>query len=711
MRNLVCVLSFLFVYSTCLISQRNAPVAGDAATLVDLLRKDYSVIDQSLLDDEIMKNRSQVISIFKSYLSGNLILNQPDYKKIQDSLKKKQDSFDLAQKIYTTYTTVDLNSKSIEEIREVNKKLNDYTNNLETSKRELYKAKFDKDSFELKELKNNYKDSFNLYLDTIIGSFISKYTSLQNKEIDINAKSNPNASIQKSIPFLGGDVGFEMVIDGLSKFLAKRIKEELTTYVIDEVKRWLKNPGQNDPIAELKVILPRTNEYLLNFNANQVTNFPTQIKQYIEDDFNHIFDNVGNLRNTPRLQRLTEQYPDIDFALEAIEMIPNLSKIKNPVDYFELLENSRNLNRWKTEQSNHIKYNIANTLSLSTMLAHSFTFIENGQPRFVSTDFISTYGSELEFYLLYVGFLRQQNVKYYNDLKFLKESKDPIIIQNALKSIVKKDLSQINADKVLISSTEIKKLNKSGLKIGPDTLYTYINSIIDLAQEVTFSCDTVIKYLDVKLANQKTEIEIKEKISPYFRIASQMNEIVLDFQKKRYSTGLIKTLEITNDFMSSANNWNGEDILKNIRELSLLDQKSLKKRMYANEWNKLNELLTVRQSTETKITSGQKDTLRSLILNLNTAISFYYENFPLVRSQQENIVKLASLANSWVNTGIIPVSEKQSAKEILDSTSFREIILSTYFGYKIADEIDVINTKLKDVKIGDKHVFFKARIR
>ena len=57
-----------------------------------------------------------------------------------------------------------------------------------------------------------------------------------------------------------------------------------------------------------------------------------------------------------------------------------------------------------------------------------------------------------------------------------------------------KDIGK-NAEKLMINSTEIKKLNKTGVKISPDTLYTYINSIIDLAQEVTFGCDTLVKYL------------------------------------------------------------------------------------------------------------------------------------------------------------------------------------------------------------------------
>lgn len=719
MKKLPLLILLITLIPTALSSQKNAPVAGDASILIDLLRKDYKAYASDLLDEEIAKDRAQVISIFKNYLTDT----QKKFENIDKSRKNTITTeyglilanFNAKQKAFTTYSTLENINRTVTEIKVDKDNLNKILSDLNYYKKELYQIKFSKDIFELEAIMKEFSD--NQYLKHIITKFIEKYNSLKTNSIDYESKSNQSAAIQKSIPFLGGDVGFEMVIDGLSKFLAKRIKEELTTYVIEEVKAWLENPGQNDPIAELKVILPRTNTYLLKFTANQVTNFPNQIKQYIEDDFNHIFENAGNLKNTPRIQKLIEKYPDIDFAMEAIEMIPNLAKIKNPMDYFELLENSRNLDSWKFSD-NQVKYNIANTLSLSTMLAHSFTFIENGQPRFVGTDFISGHGSEEEFYLLYTGFLYQQSEKYY-DVNF-KNSSEEISFKNLLKNIVKedpaasvflkdklffqklfKDISK-NAEKVLVGGNEMKKVNKNGLKIGPDTLNSYINSIINLAEDLTYGCDTLINYLRVKSNPAVNSINFKLNIRPYFDIAHKMNEILLDFQKKRYSTGLIKTLEITNHFMSRTKNWDGEDILKNIRDLGNLEQKNLSIKMHASDWHKLNDIL---YSSSFPIRTGQADTINKIVQILKKAVDFYYEKYSSIGSELNNLVKLSSILNNLALSKSISPADKVEALIIIRNPSIQKIILSTFLGYNISDDFELINNKLTDIKIREVEVF------
>lgn len=533
-------LLFLIAFCSDLEAQKNLPVAGDAGILTDLLKRDYTTIDPALFIEEVTKDRALVISTFKSYLTESQ----------RDSLDSMRTNV-LTSKTYTysldrrTKTTTLQNAYSEEQKlaislakeKTVNQTaLNEAIGKIELLKDSINSLKFKDDTMELSSLRRVYRQGNNTYLSEIISLFIHKYTLLKARnKSDSQARSNSNASLKKSIPFLGGEMGFEMIMEGLSKFIAQRIKEELSTAVIERIKEWLAHPKDSDPLAELKVLLPRTNAYLLSFNANQITNFTHEIKQYIEDDLNHILENIGGLRDTPRIKRLAANYPDVDFALEALELIPTLSKIKDPIDYFEILENSRNINRWKAS-TDIVRFNIANLLQLSSMLARSIVIIEDEQRRFAGPEFVGSYSADPNFYLLYVGFLRQQNLKYYNvhfhvrtantvtldivnrpggrgpqsmtitEIRYPIEASLDVLMQGFTRSRLENIRSDReffesvfvqtgkDAEKVFHSVLDIRIANKKGYHIGADTIYSFIRNTINLAKQVTYAADTVVNF-------------------------------------------------------------------------------------------------------------------------------------------------------------------------------------------------------------------------
>src|SRR5688572_5964118 len=67
----------IFLFSLCLFpgilsAQKDAPVSGHAATLFDLLKKDYNAIDPENRKEELAKDRTAVIAIFKGYLEDSI---------------------------------------------------------------------------------------------------------------------------------------------------------------------------------------------------------------------------------------------------------------------------------------------------------------------------------------------------------------------------------------------------------------------------------------------------------------------------------------------------------------------------------------------------------------------------------------------------------------------------------------------------------------
>lgn len=790
-QNLLLIIGLLL--SQALLSQKNAPVAGDAAQLVDLLKKDYNSIDPSTRNDELIKDRALVIATFKSYMTEIQNAALTDEIKKTSILLQKYDSIQIAykkaQQVLSLYSSITVSAKDDNEARRIKETLTGLSNNVETYKGEYYTAKYKADDQELGFLKTVY-NSKNEYAEYIIEQFINKYKAINNNVADALAKSNPNTSLQKGIPFLGGDMGFEVIIEGLSKFLSKRIKEELTTHVIDKVKEWLENPKENDPLSELKVLLPRTNAYLIDFKASQVTNFPNEIKQYIEDDFNHIIENMDGLRNTPRIQRLMASHPDVDFAMEALQLIPNLSKIKNPIDYFETIENSRNLSRWK-ESNEAVKFNIANTLQLSSMLAHSLTIIEGGQPRFAGSDFISTYGSDLNFYLLYVGFLNQQNTKYYDIHFFIKADNnfklttinDPSGINKAgedalqfkfplsegFKKLVTIDLLsgvgtigklnkdrkffettfiQIgkNAEKVYTSALEIKKANKKGDKIGPDTVYTFVKSIIELAEEVTAAGDTLVNYLMTKaeIINKKItaikidysigtpiytitstsvpgsenihSLQLKEKAEPYFAVANKTNDIVLDLQKTKYATALIKALEVTTEILpnklTQSMNFlsNSITIMPEI-QTNLIGNKSVIDGWFTEDWFKV--IPVVNGSTAGVELKVDKELAASATLIYDELIkikNYYFSHYEVDQKVMKDIGKLiVQVKNMQVKGNTNNSNELAEVKALLANPTFHYILISFYSNLRVDEFAEKLENEMKqytvDIKGNAKNIF------
>lgn len=542
-------------------AQKSAPIAGDAAQLIDYLRKDYSSVPLKDRPEEIARDRAKVLAIFKGYLTdeeqGELdSVKVADDSELDSIIKEYKLEIEFNRSLKSNPIRIDNKAQYGDFVKE----LKDADSTLESIRKNYLREIYQKDSSEFSTISDGI-EADNPYLKHMLVDFQTKYQNLQEYKTDAQAQAAYQSAIQKSIPFIGGDIAFSTAIEGLSRFIAKRLKQELNVYVIGQFQEWLRKSGPNDPLAELKVMLPRTLEYLLQFDASQFTSFTDDIKQYIEEDFNNILSNAANLKDTPRFKRLVEAYPETAFAFEALEFIPQLSKMSRPIEYFGLIEQSETVAEWADSSKYPVRFNIANSLKLSSLLAHSLTVVKNGQLRFASLDFLGNYAAEPEFYLLYMGFLHQQNRKY-EDIKFVGKKAEVFNLDSMLQASMTKPADiQASSDQVKSlsqmltrigkSSTEvfeqgqaIRKANKRGEPVGADTVFQFIGSTIDLAEQIAKSGDDF-----VKLVWGSSELELAEKTQPYFASARLCNGIVLDFQKQRFAGALLKALELPSKFI------------------------------------------------------------------------------------------------------------------------------------------------------------------
>lgn len=696
---ITCFLSGLF----CLLSfnpasaQKDAPVAGHAALLIDLLKKDYKTVDPETKEEEIAKDRSLVIGIFKSYLenyklssintgqlTGLIYKVDTDYQRYLKA--KKNAASTIGQNISTSDSAV---------ATLLIKKTTDDIGDLEDCKNDYFKSRQAADEQELTEIFKNY-DTENKFISTMVDLFKNKYHALANSKADLSANVNYTTSLQKSIPFIGGNMSYEL-INGLGEFLAKRIKEELVTYAMDNIKAALEKRKGNIPLQELAIILPKTTAYLKTFNAEKIQTFQTDLKGYIQNDLNSLLENAQLLRNSPRVKGLVEKYPDLDFAFEAMNIIPNLAKVKYPIDYFTILSSGAMVSRWK-QSGDATRNNIANLLTFSQMLAHSITIVENGEPRFIAADLWSSYSSEDNFYKLYAGFLYQQNIKYYQICFLRPDGAGQMELSNILKDVVgrnnlpyKKEFENLitditkNAEYVYSNAQAIKKANKNGTHIGADTIHTFIKSMISFSKNLVAGQNALLSEMSAKGSE---EYQLSDKFNKYFQVAETANEVVFAIQTKKYANGIEQLLTVIDSLMP-------QGIPKEIPEIFALINSGEKP--IWKSWQDLNQWLN-----QVPTDNPNAALINSFYLEFNKVdgwLQSHRGDYP--KDYPERISKVRTAINHFrygtVATGAI-AEEVKVISDLLKDRTFQIMVLSVYAEVPIQQFSGKLELHMKSLK-------------
>ncbi|WP_316827425.1 hypothetical protein [Pedobacter miscanthi] len=705
------ILVFLFfLFTTSVFAQKDAPVVGYAAKLVELLKKDYNAVDPDLKDQELAENRTEAIGIFKSFL------REQDREKL--IIKGYDSSLSIVNTSFQTYTSLKKQFTAYSSSPPVSSKetdLDDYAYNLnilsgqvESQKNTYYEDKSSLDLSEIAALRDLYKAFGNHYLGDIIDKFHRKYNAIGSKNVDGFSSTGNSLSVQKSVFSVPGELSAQMFLTALADILAKRIQEELSLYATQRVQKWLSNPGPSDPIAEFKVLLPQTTNYFLNLSSDGLIN-AKQLRENIEADLNDLLKNSENLRNTPRMRRFLTKYPEMDFALEGVKIISSISGIKSPIDYFTILENSSILQKLPTSNE-FAKFNLVNAVNLSAMLARSLIIIQDGEARLAGMDFIANYSADIDFYVLYVGFLNQQNLKYYN-IAF-KTTSSSFVLENYLKQVSGTVLTAISTidshkavfqnvlntaakstEKVYKLSSEIRKINKSEKPLKPDTLHAFVESIISMAEDFQSSGEILI----AQWKNSENKPVITKGAAPlikYFQIARSANDIARDLQKKKFSVAVLKALEFSLFLQSDQN----AEYITNVNNF-LLDLKITPNIL---AWNKVLKIISEKDNIN-GLSRENKEAFQNIYTDL-IRLDIYAKNENEKQTTLDFIEEMKMLCGKAISSTDYTISS--TIKDFSSNEAFASLTLSYYTNNRISEGIEKVRNALKDytVKSGSTEV-------
>lgn len=700
-------------------AQQNAPVAGQASILADLLKKDYSAIDPDLRSAEIVKDRATVISIFKSFLKEYAMT---DYKKDgQDIARVILDTaISKAEKSYAKYnkakqtasqlsTVTTSTAPAVDAVNAANKRNNNATDRLRNA---YYTDQQNADDAQFDALHYFYveKDK-NKFIGDMIDLFKAKYTALFKHEMDLTAIANANSAVQKALPFLGGslDVSSTAIIDGISKFLAKRIKQELMTFAIQNIQHWLTTHDKTVPIEELLVLLPKTASYLAKFDADKLTSFPTELKQFIQNDLDHLVDNAYNLKNTTYFKGKIANQPDLELAFDAIPLIGKINQVKYSGDYFNILSSSQLVADLK-KRADIPALNIATFIDLMEMMSNSLTITTNGEPSYTTVDFWKTYGKEVKFMKLYFGFLYQQDIKYY-EIAFKRSGDTDITVEKLLLDLMD---NETNAEKMFKAAAPvltnicktsesiyqqaqtIKKLNNAGQAVGADTVYNFAKSIIDFSADLGKDADQLL----VLFSNSANpSLDIAKKMEPFLLVANTCNDAVRDVRNKKYADGILELITLGAKLDPGK--------LSQVAEFVNLYSMSGMNNTHWADWQAIGTL-----ETNFGNIPGPLAVTAVRVSTELTAIKAFYIQQTLSRDAEvENTLSDASVAfgglaaGGHLDSALIPKLTK-----LLHNDKIIRVVVSYYAGFLFERVTAELAPKMVDLQVNNRHVFTPAQV-
>jgi len=663
------LLLLLFIAASISNAQKSSPVAGHAAELIDLLRKDYSVLDPQNRNEQLNIDRGRAVAIFKTYLIKNADV---------DDISGEKNAIELAKEVIRQISR---------EIKELDSSRSDYESikdnknkKIVAKNKEIATKEYEIHNKELKKIKEIFSNG-NAYLEHVIEDFMEKYKNIEDDKTDGMAKINYQSNVQKSISFLsGGGFNINAIVEGLADFLADRIKAEITNYAMENIKEKLNPDNLKDEslLHELMALLPETTKYIKQFNGDEILKFTDNFRAHISLDIKNLVDNIGNLKTTPRFIKLINKYPDIEFAFEAVTLIPQLASVDHPVDFFEKLETSKLVRTWSFSK-NKQKFNIANTIKMASLLTNSLLIINSDDSRrFASTQFMANYAAEPNFFMLFVGFLHQQNVKYYNvafdkgyNLKYtlsfdqlmnntlqpndIKRTKENVqIITSALVNITD------NAEKLYQEIEKIKRLsNDDEEKVDIETIHGFLNSFIGFFEDTLDASQTILETSEKTRLLYNTDLKVstdignfKKNTTPYLATAKSVNNIVLQLHNKEYGLAIEEALTIperyTDQFIFS-------DVVLNIpNQLKATEVFHLLKATIKDSITEDNEIKALKKIYEKIIeilkTDDDLSDLQNDISNLIeiTDLSAYQTSYSNLKTQLNNDETKKKLAKAFV---------------------------------------------------------------
>lgn len=370
---------------------------------------------------------------------------------------------------------------------------------------------------------------------------------------------NPFTENMFAVQAAGGNNGFSFgsaiggldvtnIANGISDFLIKRAKQELTLAFFNRFKKF----SEDNP--EFKILFPKTTANLSNLLDYAYPQMLPALRTGFLEDLKNVTYKLGDVMDLPRYSNLLKNLPEIKICLRSIKLVHELeSGLANPA---EVLHEFALFPEWHDPNGTIAIRNIGGALDVATLLSESIKADTTG-----NRDGVWVPAKELRrllddkvFLKIYVGLLYRKaqidGIKFYDNNNspqlfcdiLLAQKNNLLTFRSSLSDLF--DLtSGINA---LVSDISAKK--RAGTALTNDDYYNYINTSIDFIGKA----NTIVK--------NYVALPIDED---YLDIAKKSNEIYKDVYTQKYAQLFSDALDVFDHILNKIDEGSKYKDLKN----------------------------------------------------------------------------------------------------------------------------------------------------
>jgi len=366
------------------------------------------------------------------------------------------------------------------------------------------------------------------------------YTAATIDDLVDSLNKNPFTVNMFAVQAAGGNNGFSFssaiggldvtnLVNGISDFLIKRAKQELTLAFFNRFKKF----SEENP--EFKILFPKTTANLSNLLDYAYPQMLPALRTGFLEDLKNVTYKLDDVLNLPRYNDLLKNLPEIKICLRSIKLVHQLeSGLANPA---EVLREFSLFPEWRDPSATVAVKNIGGSLRVATLLSESIKadITSHADSIWVPAKELRRLLDDEVFLKIYVGLVyrkaQMDKIEFYTaDNKprpfcdILLAQKDNLLTLRSGLSDLFDLTSGVNA---LVSDIVTKK--RTNTVLTNDDYYNYINTSIDFIGKA----NTIVKnYINLPFDED------------YFDIAKKSNEIYKDVYTRKYAQLFSDALDV-----------------------------------------------------------------------------------------------------------------------------------------------------------------------
>jgi len=382
-----------------------------------------------------------------------------------------------------------------------------------------------------------YVDSFNA--DNILAMvasnkflkevFDEKY--IQNLQQDNLAHASGSGIFSSlSLSSIGG-LDVTNLADGLAKFLVKRAKEELSISFFKKFKETL------DDQKDLNTLFPATTVVLgsISDEVYDYERYIQSLREAFKKDIQNLIENLPLL--IPNHQAFFDNHKNLKASLNSgCYLVSQLQKQVHPGDI---------LSNYPIEYLEEVDKDWKGSVQLLQLLSASLRdTVSTDSAYWVGIKYFRQLVASQKAFKIYIGLLYQMSLKDFDGVQFEKGKSfadflNTTVDDNLRKYYQIKTFAMQFAEKADVLNSMIKSYEKPANDSLALELYKkYFDATIDL---FNYS----FRIGDLPVANNANFIAgLKDKLQPYFTIGNIVTDIIIDINRKNYSSAVNNTVEL-----------------------------------------------------------------------------------------------------------------------------------------------------------------------